>query len=225
MNAVEIKKLSFGYNGKEVLKNINIQIKMGEFVCVVGENGSGKSTLMKCILGLNVGYKGEIIKNGRAGYLPQRTEIQSNFPASVKEVVLSGTIPNHVKKFFYTKEDKEIANNMIKELKIEEISKKCFGELSGGQQQRVLIARALCSAETMLILDEPVNGLDPSIAKQIYRLLAKLNKEKQLTIIMVSHDIDRALEYCNRVIEIQNGKVTYQGEPSSYKTGRRETDD
>lgn len=218
MNIIEIKKLYFGYNGKDILKNINIQIKQGDFVCIVGENGSGKSTLIKCMLGLNTGYKGEIIKNQKIGYLPQRTEIQSNFPASVYEVVLSGTIPNNVKKLFYTKQDKQMASNIMKQLKIEDIAKKCFGELSGGQQQRVLIARALCSAEEVIVLDEPVNGLDPSIAKQIYQLLFKLNKEKKLTVVMVSHDIDRALNYCNQVVEIQQGKVVFNGAPSSYRT-------
>lgn len=217
MNVVEIKKLSFNYPDKEnTLKNINLKIKYGEFVCIVGENGSGKSTLIKCIVGLNSTYKGEIIINEKVGYLPQKNDIQSNFPASIEEVILSGTISNGLKRIFYSKEDKENANKVMKELDLYDIRKRCFGDLSGGQQQRVLIARALCSTKNIIVLDEPTNGLDPSIARQIYKILHKLNKEKSITVVMVSHDIDRAIRFCNRVIEIKCGKVTYDGVASSY---------
>ena len=220
MNLIEIKNLSFSYpSRKDTLKNINIKIKQGTFNVIVGQNGSGKSTLIKCILGLNTGYTGEIIKENHIGYLPQKSEIQSNFPATIEEVVLSGTIVNNIKSIFYKKEDKENAKQVMQKLEIYGIRKKCFADLSGGQQQRVLIARALCATQKIIILDEPTNGLDPSIAKQIYELLDKLKKEDDLTIVMVSHDIDRALDYADNVIEIENGKVVFEGNHQNFKSG------
>lgn len=220
MNLIEVKKLKYSYPGKkDTLKGISFNVEEGKFICMVGENGSGKSTTMKCILGLNKNYEGEITVQGRIGYLPQKTEIQSNFPASVQEVVMSGTIPNNVKSLFYRKEDREKANNIMKTLGIEDIKKKCFADLSGGQQQRVLIARAMCATDKLIILDEPTNGLDPSIAKQIYKMLDKLKKENNLTILMVSHDIERALNYADEVIELTDGKITYTGKTSEYNIG------
>ncbi len=220
MNLIEIKDLCFSYpTKKDTLQNINIKIKEGSFTCIVGENGSGKTTLLKCILGLNNGYTGEIIKEDRIGYLPQKSEIQSNFPASIEEVVLSGTIGNNIKSIFYKKEDKENAKSIMEELGIYDIRKKCFADLSGGQQQRVLIARALCATKKIIVLDEPTNGLDPSIAKQIYELLDSLKKNVNITILMVSHDIERALNYADTVIELIDGKVKFVGNPSEYKLG------
>lgn len=210
MDLINIKNLSFGYSGgQDVIKNINMEVQDGDFICILGENGSGKSTLIRCILHLNKGYRGEINLNERAGYLPQITEVQNNFPASIREIVLSGTIPNNPRKILYSRKDKEIANEIMKSLELYDIRKKCFSELSGGQKQRVLIARAMCSTSKLIILDEPVNGLDPNISNQIYKMLHKLNKEKNLTIIMISHDIDRALEYCNRVIKMSNGIIIF----------------
>lgn len=220
MDLINIKKLYFSYpTKKDALKDITLSIKEGSFTCIVGENGSGKSTLLKCILGLNKGYTGNIEKKEKIGYLPQKNEIQSNFPASIEEVVMSGTISNHVKSIFYTREDKEKATKIMKELGIYDIKKQCFADLSGGQQQRVLIARAMCATEKIIILDEPTNGLDTSISKQIYEILDKLKKENKLTILIVSHDIEKALKYSDCVIEITNGEITYTGEPDKYLLG------
>lgn len=220
MNLIETKDLSFSYQGKEdALKNINIQIKEGTFTCIVGENGSGKSTLLKCILGLNKGYTGEIIKESHIGYLPQKTEIQTHFPASIEEIVLSGTISNNPRSIFYKKEDKILSENIMKKLGIYDIRKKCFADLSGGQQQRVLIARSLCGTKNLIILDEPTNGLDPEICKQIYELLDEFKKNDKITVLMVSHDIERALNYADEVIKIENGEVSFIGTPSEFKTG------
>ncbi len=220
MNLIKIKDLCFSYPTKpDTLKHVNIDVKQGSFTCIVGENGSGKSTLLKCILGLNKGYTGEIIKEEIIGYLPQKSDIQTNFPASIEEVVMSGTISNNIKSIFYKNEDKENAKAVMEELGIYDIRKKCFADLSGGQQQRVLIARALCATKKIIVLDEPTNGLDPSIAKQIYELLDKLKKKDNVTILMVSHDIERALSYADTVIELTNGKVTYNGDPSNFKIG------
>lgn len=216
-NIITIKNLSFKYSGNQnVLKKINLEVNEGDFLCIVGENGSGKSTLIKCILGLNSIEKGKTEIKEKAGYLPQKTDIQTNFPASIEEIVLSGTLVNSIKKIWYTKEDKEKANKIMKDLNIYDIRKKCFRDLSGGQQQRVLIARALCSNNSLIILDEPTNGLDPNIAKQIYSILSKMNKKKKVTIIMVSHDIDRAVKYCTRLIEIKNGEVVFDDIPANY---------
>lgn len=220
MDLIQIKDLCFSYpTKKDTLKHINLKVKQGSFTCIVGENGSGKSTLLKCLLGLNKGYTGEIIKEAHIGYLPQKSEIQTNFPATIEEVVLSGTIANNVKSIFYKKDDKENANNVMKKLGIYDIRKKCFADLSGGQQQRVLIARALCATKNIIVLDEPTNGLDPSIAKQIYELLDNLKKNDNITILIVSHDIERALHYADTVIEIENGEITFEGKPSEFKLG------
>lgn len=220
MNLIEIKNLSFSYpTRKDTLKDINLKIEEGTFNVVVGQNGSGKSTLIKCILGLNTGYTGEIKKEEHIGYLPQKSEIQSNFPATIEEVVLSGTISNNIKSIFYKKEDKEIAKQIMQKLGIYDIRKKCFADLSGGQQQRVLIARALCATKKIIILDEPTNGLDPAIAKQIYELLDKLKKEENITVLMVSHDIDRALDFADNVIEMENGIIKFEGKPQNFKLG------
>ena len=220
MDLIQIKNLNYSYpTKKDALKNINIKIEKEKFTCIVGENGSGKSTLLKCILGLNKGFTGEIIKNNHIGYLPQKSEIQANFPATIEEVVLSGTIKNHINSIFYRRDDKENAKNIMKKLGIYDIRKKCFADLSGGQQQRVLIARSLCATKEIIVLDEPTNGLDPSIAKQIYELLDSLKKNEKITILMVSHDIERALDYADKVIELHDGEVKFIGEPSSFKFG------
>jgi len=220
MDLIQVNNLSFSYpSKKDTLKHINMHIKKGSFTCIVGENGSGKSTLLKCILGLNKGYTGEINKETHIGYLPQKSEIQSNFPATIEEVVLSGTISNNVKSIFYKKEDKENAKQVMQTLGIYDIKKKCFADLSGGQQQRVLIARALCATKDIIVLDEPTNGLDPSIAKQIYELLDRLKKENNITILMVSHDIERALNYADTVIELINGEVVFEGNPKDFNLG------
>lgn len=220
MSIIKIENMSFSYtNTTKTLQNINMEIKEGEFLAIVGENGSGKSSLIKCILGLNKIQSGKITVNDRIGYLPQMTEIQNNFPATIEEIVLSGTIPNNVMKIFYTKEDKKKAEEIMKKLNLYDMRKKCFYELSGGQKQRVLIARALCSTDKIILLDEPVNGLDPKIVLEIYEMLYDLNQNKGLTIVMVSHDVERCLKYCSRVIEIENGKIIKDVDSTKYKKG------
>lgn len=220
MNLIQIKDVSYNYpTKKDTLKHVSFDVKKGTFTCIVGENGSGKSTLVKCILGLNKGYTGEIIKPERVGYLPQKSIIQSNFPASIEEVVLSGTIGNNIKSIFYKKEDKENAKKIMEELEIYDIRKKCFADLSGGQQQRVLIARALCATDELIILDEPTNGLDPSISIQIYELLDTLKKNDNITVLMVSHDVERASSYSDEIVELEDGEIKYIGSPSKYKQG------
>ena len=220
MSIIKIENMSFGYtNSSETLTNITMKIDEGEFVAIIGENGSGKSSLIKCILGLNKNYEGKITVKERIGYLPQVTEIQNNFPATIEEIVLSGTIPQNVFKIFYTKDDKKKAEDAMKKLNLYDMRKKCFYELSGGQRQRVLIARALCSTDKIILLDEPVNGLDPKIVTSIYDILYDLNKNKGLTIVMVSHDVERTLNYCSRVIEIEHGRIVKDVNSEEYKKG------
>lgn len=218
MELIRVKNLSFGYQSKRmVLQNIDFSVKQGTFICIIGENGSGKSTLIKCILGLNRGYIGEIKKENKIGYLPQKTDIQANFPVSVEEVVMSGTLGRHIRSVFYQKDDKKLAKHVMNELGIYEIKNKSFADLSGGQQQRVLIARAMCATDKIIILDEPTNGLDPSIALQIYTLLDELKRKRNLTILIVSHDIERALKFADNVIEIEKGKIKFNGTTQEYK--------
>ena len=220
MSIIKIKDVSFGYITKhDTLKNINIEIEKGKFTCIIGENGSGKSTLVKCILGLNKGYCGEIEINEQVGYLPQRMNIKTDFPASIREIVLSGTLVKSVNKIFYKKEDKQIADEIMKKLDIYTIRNRSFAELSGGQQQRVLIARAVCGGSKILILDEPTNGLDVNIAMQIYDLLEQLKKELECTIIMISHDVDRSLKCADKIIEMANGEVKFTGTTKQYLDG------
>lgn len=219
MSIIKIKHMSFGYTpSNKTLKNINLEINEGDFLAIIGENGSGKSTLIKCILGLNKVSEGTIEVDDRIGYLPQITSIPSSFPATIEEIVLSGTIPNNIRKIFYSKENKQKAQEIMKNLNLYEMRKKCFDEISGGQRQRVLIARALCATEKIILLDEPVNGLDPKIVREIYQMLHKLNKQG-LTIIMVSHDVERCLKYCTRVVEIENGKIVKDVSAQEYEAG------
>ena len=204
----ECKDVTLGYENKVVAKNLNFKIDQGDYLCVVGENGTGKSTLIKTLLGLIKPLNGEVIANVQGknhkgvGYLPQQTEVQKDFPASVREIVLSGC-QNHLGFWpFYRTKEKKYAEEMMKKLQITHLSKRCYRELSGGQQQRVLLARALCATRKILLLDEPVSGLDPQMTEEMYRLIEKINREDKITIIMISHDIRGAMEYASHILQI-----------------------
>lgn len=191
MKLIECKKLNIGYNGKSVCKDISFAIEKGQYVCIVGENGSGKSTMLKTILGLNKAISGKVIydkelKMNSIGYLPQQTEFQKDFPATVMEIVMSGFLGKMGWRPFYRRGEKDKANRMLMELGIANFANKSYKELSGGQQQKVLLARALCATDEMLIMDEPVNGLDAKSIKGLYSLLKKLNKEK-LILLLLEH--------------------------------------
>ena len=183
MSYFSLNKIGFSYEGKVVLEDIHFSVEKGDYLCIVGENGAGKSTLLKGILGLKKPGEGEIIlgdglKRQDIGYLPQQTEAQKDFPASVYEVVESGCL-NKLSLFpFYRKEDKKRVEDALRFLNIENLRKSCYRELSGGQQQRVLLARALCAGSKLLILDEPVAGLDPKAQTELYDLIDRLNKER-----------------------------------------------
>ena len=200
------ENVSLGYDNKTILSNLSFSVNSGDYLCIVGENGSCKSTLMRTMLGLQKPMSGEIslgdgLKKGEIGYLPQQTDVQKNFPASVKEIVLSGCQARAGLRPFYNNQEKEMAANAMKKMRIEEFSKRCYRELSGGQQQRVLLARALCATQKILLLDEPVSGLDPKVTAEMYELISGLNKEG-ITIIMISHDIDVAISEASHILHI-----------------------
>lgn len=206
MAQLTCENVSLGYDNKTILSTLSFSVNSGDYLCIVGENGSGKSTLMRTMLGLQKPMSGEIslgdgLKKGEIGYLPQQTDVQKNFPASVKEIVLSGCQARAGLRPFYNNQEKEMAANAMKKMRIEEFSKRCYRELSGGQQQRVLLARALCATQKILLLDEPVSGLDPKVTAEMYELISGLNKEG-ITIIMISHDIDVAISEASHILHI-----------------------
>ena len=213
--------LALGYDSKIVLADISFTVNAGDYLCIVGENGSGKSTLMKTLLGLQSPLEGKIVmgegfSSHVIGYLPQQTVVQKDFPASVREVVRSGCLGRRVLRPFYTTGEKELAENNMKRLGIGDLATQCYRELSGGQQQRVLLARALCAAENLLLLDEPVSGLDPQATADMYALLAELNGEG-ITIIMISHDMAASLQYASHILHIGGRKVLFFGSKTDYR--------
>ena len=218
----ECKDVTLGYENKVVAKNLNFKIDQGDYLCVVGENGTGKSTLIKTLLGLIKPLNGEVIANVQGknhkgvGYLPQQTQAQKDFPASVWEVVLSGVLNNDHRCPFYNKKDKAEAEKNMEKLNILDLKKRCYRELSGGQQQRVLLARALCATDSVLILDEPVTGLDPAASMEFYETIKDLNKKENVTIIMVSHDIKNALNYATHILHLEQ-ENDFFGTVEEYK--------
>ena len=209
MALISCKSVSLAYEGNTIVKDLDFTVNSGDYLCIVGENGSGKSTLMKALLGLKPPSSGKIsfgegLHKKNIGYLPQQTAVQRDFPASVKEIVLSGCLANGKFSPFYSKKDKQTAKDNMEKLGIDSIADKCYRELSGGQQQRALLARALCAAEKLIILDEPATGLDPVAAAEMYDIVRMLNKNDNMTVIMVSHDIDHAISEASHILHIGN---------------------
>lgn len=209
MSQLTCQNLRVSYDGKSVLQDLSFKVFAGDYLCIVGENGSGKSTLMKTLLGLQPPISGRILtgdglRKNEIGYLPQQTVVQKDFPASVREIVLSGCQGRCGSRPFYNKEEKQLAEENIRKMQIDKLSKRCYRELSGGQQQRVLLARALCATQKMLLLDEPVSGLDPKVTAEMYRLIDELNHRDGITIIMISHDIAAAVKYASHILHIGN---------------------
>ena len=209
MALLTVRDLSLGYDAHSILEGLNFSVNAGDYLCIVGENGSGKTTLMKTLLNLQQPLRGEILigdglKKNEIGYLPQQTVVQKDFPASVKEIVISGFQGRRGLRPFYSRAEKRTALENIKKMGIEHLQNRSYRELSGGQQQRVLLARALCATQKMLLLDEPVAGLDPKVTADMYGLIEVLNQEEGITIIMISHDIEAALKYATHVLHIGN---------------------
>ena len=219
MAQLTCQNLCVGYDGKPVLQDLSFEIFAGDYLCIVGENGSGKSTLMKTILGLQSPLNGRILagdglRKNEIGYLPQQTQVQKDFPASVREIVLSGCQGRCGIRPFYNKEEKQLAAAAMDKMQITQLARRCYRELSGGQQQRVLLARALCATRKILLLDEPVSGLDPKVTAEMYALIEKLNREDGITVIMISHDISAALKYASHILHI--GNTVFFGTKSEY---------
>ena len=218
---IKCEHTDFGYENHDAVIDLNLEIYPGDYLCVVGENGSGKSTLIKGMLGLLKPTGGSLsvadeLKRGGIGYLPQQTAAQKDFPATVQEVVLSGTLSRRGNRPFYSRAERKLAAHNLERLGIEHLKQKCYRELSGGQQKRVLIARALCATEQLLILDEPITGLDPSAIQDFYHLIKKLNKEDGITIIMVSHDIGNVISQANKILHLHR-RVVFCGTAEAYR--------
>ncbi len=208
MALLECSDLTLGYDGKVVLREVNFKVSRGDYLCILGQNGSGKTTLMRSILGLHSPISGKVtsgdgLRSNEIGYLPQQTQLQRDFPASVREIVMSGFVGKGGA-LWYTKEQKSLCAENLEKMGITHLAARCYRELSGGQQQRVLLARALCAAGQMLLLDEPVAGLDPKVTAEMYELIEKLNHEDGITVIMISHDIAAAKRYASHILDIND---------------------
>ncbi len=213
--------VDFGYENHDAVIDLNMEVCPGDYLCIVGENGSGKSTLIKGLLGLLKPTGGSLkidedLRRTGIGYLPQQTAAQRDFPASVREVVLSGCLSRRGSRPFYSREEKQLAAENMRRLGIEDLGRRCYRELSGGQQQRVLIARALCATRRMLILDEPVTGLDPSAIQDFYHLVRQLNREEHVTILMVTHDVGNVLQEAGKVLHLKQ-RVLFYGTAEDYR--------
>ena len=221
MAQIICKDLSLGYDGVAVCEGLNFSIEKGDYLCIVGENGSGKTTLMKALLSLKAPLSGKIefgdgVSGRDVGYLPQQSELRKDFPASVREVVTSGCTSRLGKRFFMGKAERLEAEQNMKMMRVYDLADKSYSTLSGGQMQRVLLARALCAANKILVLDEPVSGLDPAAAADMYSTIHHLNKHTGITIIMVTHDIENALRDATSVLKI--GKTpTYYSSAEEYR--------
>lgn len=221
MALLQCENLCFGYDGSTVLEGVNFSLNAGDYLCIVGENGSGKSTLIKGLLGLKAPDRGRILfgdglKSTEIGYLPQQTQLQRDFPASVWEVVLSGCLNSLGRRLSYNEEDKKRAAMNLERMGIEDLRNKSYQELSGGQQQRVLLARALCATKKLLLLDEPVTGLDPIATGEMYNLIKLVNLCDDITVIMVSHDIHAAVRYATHILHLGHEQLFF-GSAAAYR--------
>ena len=221
MSQIICKDIALGYEGKIICEGLNFSVEAGDYLCIVGDNGSGKTTLTKALLSLKAPHSGSIsfgdgISKKDIGYLPQQSELQKDFPASVEEVVLSGCTSRLGKRFFMGRKERLEAMQNMKMMNVYDLANKSFRTLSGGQMQRVLLARALCAANKILILDEPVSGLDPTATADMYETIHHLNKHTGITIIMVTHDIENSLRDASAVLKIGKEPKLYSS-PEEYK--------
>ena len=222
MSLISCENLSFAYEGVTVLQGLNFKIEQGNYLCILGENGAGKSTLMKGLLGLKKPSGGSVtfgegLKAREIGYLPQQTPVQKDFPASVQEVVLSGCLSGMGLRPFYGKAEREKAERNMAALEITDLKERCYRDLSGGQQQRVLLARALCATKKVILLDEPVAGLDPLVTINMYKLIERINRKMGITVIMVSHDMQAATRYATHILHLGEDRQLFFGTREDYR--------
>mgnify|MGYP004581688751 FL=1 len=215
------RNVSLGYEGHIVSEGIDFTVSQGDYLCIVGENGAGKSTLMKAILGLHPPLSGKIefsdgLKQNEIGYLPQQNHFQRDFPASVQEVVISGCLNRCGLRPFYRHAEHESARTNMEKLGVWPLRERCYRELSGGQQQRVLLARALCATRKLLLLDEPVSGLDPSATAEMYAIIRRLNKIEGITVLMISHDIFAATREADHILHLAHRPLFF-GSTEDYR--------
>ena len=220
MSLISCQDVTFAYEGRNVITGLNFAVDKGDYLCIVGENGSGKSTLIKGILQLKAANMGTLtlgdgLRLNEIGYLPQQTNVQKDFPASVWEVVLSGCLNALGYKPFFGKNEIKRANEQMETLHINNLRNRCYRDLSGGQQQRVLLARALCASHKLLVLDEPVTGLDPIVTMEFYHLLKEINRSQGVSIIMVTHDVKEAVSQADHILHLHN-KQLYFGSVKGY---------
>jgi zinc transport system ATP-binding protein len=220
MALITCQDASFAYDGTIAVRGLHFEVHSGDYLCIVGENGSGKSTLIKGLLRLKQPQQGSVLlgdglKASEIGYLPQQTAAQKDFPASAYEVILSGRLSARGVLPFYSRVDKAVVEENIRRLGVDSLRRRCYRELSGGQQQRVLLARALCSTKKVLLLDEPVSGLDPVVTQELYRLIEQVNRDIGLTVIMVSHDVQSAVKYASHILHLKNSQVFF-GKTADY---------
>jgi len=222
MALISANDLTIGFSDLVLYRDLSFEINEGDYVFVIGENGTGKTTLMRTLLGLRKPLKGEVKTDGLSlseiGYLPQQTIVQRDFPASVKEIVLSGFVGRLGMKPFYSAKQKKAAMEAMKKFGVDNLASRCYRDLSGGQQQRVLLARTLCAATKVLLMDEPVAGLDPFVTEEFYGLVEKLNREG-MTIIMISHDIAAAKKYASHILHIKNDP-SFTGKDEYFASGK-----
>ena len=222
MSLLKCENLSFAYDGVTVVNNLNFTVEEGDYLCIIGENGAGKSTLIKGLLRLKKPSAGTVemgqgLKATEIGYLPQQTQIQKDFPASVREVVLSGCLNRMGLRPFYSRAEKARARENMEALEILDLQDQCYRDLSGGQQQRVLLARAMCAAQKLILLDEPVSGLDPVATRSLYAQIARINEKTGITVIMVSHDIDASLRYASHILHLGQEGQLFFGTRDEYR--------
>ena len=225
MPQIVCENLSLGYEGETIVRDLSVSVETGMYLCIVGENGAGKSTLMKAILGLRAPLSGRVafgdgLKKREIGYLSQQTNVQKDFPASVREIVLSGFQGRMGFRPFYTREEKERAERNMERMGVADLADRCYRDLSGGQQQRVLLARALCATEKLLLLDEPVSGLDPVVTADMYRIIGELHRSG-VTIVMITHDVAEALPCATHILHL--GRRVFFGTRDEYLREMQDT--
>ena len=202
---IKCHQLTLGYGSKNIVNSFDYEINAGDYLCSIGRNGCGKTTFLRGLAGVLRPKAGKIelrdnLQRKQIGYLPQITVTQKDFPASVEEIVLSAFQGKSLLLPFYGRALRERANECLALTRTENLRKACFRELSGGQKQRVLLARALCAAERMLLLDEPVTGLDPESSQNMYNIIKELHEQKKMTIVMVTHDVEASTKYATRIL-------------------------